>query len=349
VTRRIPSLDGLRAVSITMVMVYHMTGQGLWSPLGNLGVRVFFVISGYLITGLLLQETARTGEISLIDFYKRRALRIFPPFYVYLLFIALLGAGGFIALNRGDIPEAAFYVINYFPGASQSVYVRHIWSLAIEEQFYILWPGLLRFGGRKRALQLAAAFLVAAPALRLFYWLFIPAFHDVMDRRFETVADALATGCVLAGAQNWLREREGYNAFLRSKWFYLVPFVPYLTYVFVGNHPRLFYTFGITIVNIAIAICIDRWVQYPDGLAGTLLNSAPFRWVGLLSYSIYLWQQPFLDAERNAFYNRFPWNLLLAAAFSLGSFFLIERPVQKLRARQGSRAVAIASRSTRVS
>lgn len=335
-TRRIPSLDGLRAVSITLVMLYHVTGHGLFSPLGNLGVRVFFVISGYLITGLLLQETARNGKINLIEFYKRRALRIFPPFYVYLLCIGLLGAAGFLVLNRGDLVEAACYIINYFPGSGQSVYVRHIWSLAIEEQFYILWPGVLRFGGQKRAFQIAAIFLVAAPALRLIYWLFVPSFHEVMDRRFETVADALATGCLLAGSQDWLRERPRYNAFLRSKWFYLVPVLPYLAYVFLGDHPRLFYTFAISLANISIAVCIDRWVRYPGGWIGTLLNSTPFRWVGLLSYSIYLWQQPFLDAEGSAFYNRFPLNFILAAAFSLGSYFLIERPVQKLRARQRS-------------
>ena len=337
-TRRIPSLDGLRAVSITLVMIYHVTGHGLWSPLGNLGVRVFFVISGYLITGLLLQETATRGKINLVEFYKRRALRISPPFYAYLLCIGALGAGGFLILNRGDIVEAACYVINYFPGSEQSVYVRHIWSLAIEEQFYILWPGLLRLSGRKLAFQIAAVFLLAAPALRLAYWLFVPGFHDVMDRRFETVADALATGCLLAGFQDWLRDQPRYNAFLLSKWFYLIPLIPYFAYVFMGDRPRLFYTFAISIANVTIALCIDRWVRYPDGSIGTLLNTAPFRWVGMLSYSIYLWQQPFLDAEGNAFYNRFPLNFCLAGAFSLASFFLIERPVQKLRARQGSRA-----------
>jgi len=302
-------------------------------PLGNLGVRVFFVISGYLITGLLLQEATATGRISLFKFYKRRALRIFPPFYVYLLCVGLFGAAGFIALNRGDIIQSACYIINYFPGPEQSVYVRHIWSLAIEEQFYILWPVLLCFGGRKRAFRVAAAFLVAAPAIRLLYWVFVPAFHATMDRRFETVADALATGCLLAGYRNWLSAQPRYVDFLRSKWFYIVPFLPYLTYFFWGNRPRLFYTFGITIANLGIAICIDRWVRYPDGLVGRILNSAPFCWMGVLSYSIYLWQQPFLNTEGSALYNRFPLNLCLAAIFTLGSFYLVERPVQKLRSR----------------
>ncbi len=333
-TRRIPSLDGLRAVSIVMVMVYHLAGHGIFGPLGNLGVRVFFVISGYLITGLLLKEQESKGHISLVAFYKRRALRIFPPFYLYLAVVALCGASGLFVLRHGDIVQAACYIINYFPGSEQSVYVRHIWSLAIEEQFYILWPGILRFGGRKRAFQIAAAFLVLAPALRLIYWLYVPSFHDLMDRRFETVADALATGCLLAGFQSWLRGNPRYNAFLRSKWFYIVPVIPYLDYLVLGDHPRLFYTFGLTIANVGIALCIDRWVSYPDGRVGDLLNSPPFRWVGVLSYSIYLWQQPFLDAEGSALYNRFPVNLCLAALFSLGSFFLVERPVQKLRARR---------------
>lgn len=168
----------------------------------------------------------------------------------------MLGAGGLLYLNRGDLVEAACYVINYFPGSQQSVYVRHIWSLAIEEQFYILWPGLLVLAGRKRALQVAV-FLVAAPVIRLLYWPLVPGFHDVMDRRFETVSDALATGCLLAGFQNSLRERPRYNAFLLSKWFYLIPPIPYLAYVFFGDHPRLFYTFAITIANLSIAVCVS--------------------------------------------------------------------------------------------
>ena len=337
---RIPSLDGLRAISIGMVMVYHLYPHGLAYPFGNLGVRVFFVISGYLITGLLLKEQNETRQIDLREFYLRRALRIFPPFYVYLAFIAAAGAAGLLLLTRTDILEASTYTANYFAGFSQSVYVRHIWSLAIEEQFYILWPSLLRFGGRKPAFTIAAAFLFIAPGTRLAYWFWCPGLHDVMDRRFETVADALATGCLLAGLQPWLATEPRYSALLKSKLFYLVPIVPYLSYVVLARHPLLYYGAGITIANLAIGISIDRWVRDPRDWTGALLNSAPFRWIGVLSYSIYLWQQPFLDPEGTGFYTHFPLNLCLTAIISTGSFFIIERPFQRARTLIRQRATA---------
>ncbi len=155
--------------------------------------------------------------------------------------------------------------------------------------------------------------LVVVPVIRLIYWQYVPGMHDVMDRRFETVANALATGCVLAGLQGWLPKQKRFNAFLRFPGFYVMPLVPYLTYVAIADRPRTFYGAGITLANLSIAICIDRWVRYPQGVGGALLNSKPLRWVGLLSYSIYLWQQPFLNSEAAAFWNRIPLNLCLAA------------------------------------
>ncbi|HXP88257.1 MAG TPA: acyltransferase [Bryobacteraceae bacterium] len=342
---RIPSLDGMRAVSIGLVIVFHIVGMvpfgGALSNLGNLGVRVFFVISGFLITGLLLQEQDRIGTIALGRFYARRTLRIFPAFYLFLAVIGICAAAGWIALHKFELLQAALYIMNYFPGLQQSRYVKHLWSLSVEEQFYLLWPSVLAFAGRRRGLMIAAAFILIAPVLRLTYWFFVPQMHEVMDRRFETVGDALATGCVLAGAQTWLASKTRYNQFLLSAVFYIVPLLVFLDSVYLSPHPRAFYGIGVTILNVGIALCIDRWVRYPQGVAAAVLNSAPLRAIGVLSYSIYLWQQPFLDSEGDTPFSWLPLNLLAVAACSLGSFFLIEQPFQRLRSRLSPRSARL--------
>jgi peptidoglycan/LPS O-acetylase OafA/YrhL len=332
---RIPSLDGLRAVSISLVVIYHIWGArfpGYLMSTGNLGVRIFFVISGFLISGILLKEMDSTGKVSLKKFYTRRALRIFPAFYVYCIAVGVSASLGAIQLHKGDLIEAATYVINFFPGPEQSVYVKHIWSLCVEEQFYLIWPAVLCFAGKKRGLMAACGCVLVVPLIRLAYWFFVPSFHDVLDRRFETVADALATGCLLTGGQAMLSKLPAYNAFLRSKYFLVVPVAIYLDANFVANHPRLYLLLGETVLNIGIALCIDRWVRYPGGVVGRILNSSALTGIGVMSYSLYLWQQPFVSPE-SADFIRFPLGVILACVVSLGSFFLIETPFQRLKTR----------------
>jgi peptidoglycan/LPS O-acetylase OafA/YrhL len=152
---RIPTLDGFRAISIGLVALYHLfRTRGFPSPpvlapwmrwLGELGVRVFFVISGYLITGLLLRELRATGKIAIGRFYFRRALRLFPAFYAFLLVVAVLEGAGVIALNPGDLRSAATYTMNYH--ANPSWWLIHCWSLSVEEQFYLVWPATLALLG----------------------------------------------------------------------------------------------------------------------------------------------------------------------------------------------------------
>ena len=335
---RIPSLDGLRAVSITLVMVYHLWGTelgGTFAGVGNLGVRIFFVISGFLITGLLFKELDTNGHIGLKRFYIRRALRIFPAFYVFWLAVYFASTSGIVLVRPRELTEAATYTINYFAAQGQSVYVKHTWSLSVEEQFYLLWPILLCYFGKRRGLGIAACFMLIAPLIRLCYWFFVPGFHELLDRRFETVADAIAAGCLLAGTQSWLATCPGYNNFLRSKWFYILPVALYLDANFLAAHPRIYLSVGQTALNIGIACCIDRWVRFPQGLVANVLNAPAVRRVGILSYSIYLWQQPFMSPESRLFVVT-PLNLILVFLIASGSFYLIEQPFQSLRTRLGA-------------
>src|SRR5712692_9378521 len=193
--RNIPSLDGLRAISIAFVVLGHLTGTRHFPSsldaahvFAGPGVRVFFVISGLLTTTLLLKELDQTGRISITGFYLRRAFRIFPAFYTYLAAVALFGLA-----RPGELVRAATYTINYVEG--RSWIVAHIWSLAVEEQFYILWP-LTVVALVRRSLLVAGAVVVLSPFIRLAQYDFFPAYRTGIGAQFHTVCDAIACGCL---------------------------------------------------------------------------------------------------------------------------------------------------------
>jgi peptidoglycan/LPS O-acetylase OafA/YrhL len=348
---RIPSLDGLRAISITLVLVSHLAGTGgfpisaatlnPWS-LGSLGVTVFFVISGFLITGLLLEELRRTDRIRLGRFYFRRTLRIFPPYFAFLGVLALASAGGWIALNPGDVWRSATYTSNYHD--ARSWYVGHTWSLSVEEQFYLLWPAVLLFARTRRALLIAAATILIVPVIRVGEWeLFRAAGHGV-GYRFETIADALAAGCVLACARSRLHAFPLYMRALGSPWFVLVP-VTALIANLTHDHPLVLMGAALTVIHVCLALCVDWAVTFHEGRVGRVLNAAPLVFVGWISYSLYLWQQPFLNRESSAFVAQFPQNVLLTIVAALASYYIVERPSLQLRKwieqRKRRRAVAL--------
>ena len=166
---RIPSLDGLRALSISFVLVGHLalnTGfpiQRSWwtDAYAHYGVRIFFVISGFLITTLLLGERQKTGKIDLKEFYIRRAYRIFPAAYFYLLVVTFLF---YSSLSLNYLVAAYTYMTSY---AIHSPWIlRHLWSLSVEEQFYMLWPALVALGVLI-APRIAFGALIFAPMLRI--------------------------------------------------------------------------------------------------------------------------------------------------------------------------------------
>jgi peptidoglycan/LPS O-acetylase OafA/YrhL len=335
--RRIPSLDGLRAISIGLVLVGHLSGTqnfpiservgGIFA-LGELGVRVFFVISGFLITGLLLQELRGKQHINLPKFYFRRTFRIFPAYYFFILALLFLEAARLIALHPGDIWHALTYTSNYH--ASRSWNVGHTWSLGVEEQFYLLWPAVLLIAGARRGLWAAASLLVLCPLIRLGLWHFFPESQSGIGHRFETIADALAVGCVLAGARHWLHRRIAYRKMLASKLFLVVPVAVFCANL-LHDRPRLHFLFGYTVMNVGVALCIDWCVTNYSGRIGRFLNLRPLVFLGVMSYSIYLWQQLFLNRYSDSVFCRFPYNLTLVAVASLASYYLIEQPFLRLR------------------
>ena len=335
--RRIPSLDGLRSISITLVLVSHLAGtknfpisaaQGNALGLGEFGVVVFFVISGFLITGLLLDEAARKGTVDLGRFYLRRTLRIFPPYYAFLICLLIAGALGSVSLNPSDGWRAATYTANYDLG--RSWYVGHTWSLSVEEQFYLLWPAVLLLARTRRAILIAAAVVLAAPAIRIGEWMLLRQYGDGIGHRFETIFDAIAIGCVLAGVRSKLHQTTWYPRLLASPAFVIVP-IAAVGGNLLHDHPLASFGLGMTITHVGIALCIDWCVTFHEGRVGRVLNSAPFVYVGVLSYSLYLWQQPFLNRGFESVVTAFPLNILIVMALALMSYYVIERPSLALR------------------
>jgi len=207
----------------------------------------------------------------------------------------------------------------------------HLWSLAVEEQFYLIWPALMLFAGPGRAMKVAAVVLLVAPFVRLGTWQFVESARPYFGKQFEAVADALASGCLLAGVYNTLGTWEKYQRVLRSALFWVAPVALILLQYF--DKPRISLFAGQTVMNLCILLIIERTVRYPDTAAGRLLNLPPVRFVGVLSYSLYLWQQLFLNRHSASWATAFPVNLAFAFGAAVASYYIVERPFLRLKER----------------
>jgi peptidoglycan/LPS O-acetylase OafA/YrhL len=343
---RIPGLDGLRAISILIVLCAHSAGTPNWpswlhvSVFGDLGVRTFFVISGFLITTLLLAEYGKRGRISLRDFYIRRVYRIFPAFYVYLGILLIITALGFIELPGHDVAFAATYTMNFH--AERTWWLGHLWSLAVEEQFYLLWPFVLSVLKPPRAVWFAIGGIIVAPILRVLAAKLWPEISKLNDQAFPFVFDSLATGCVLALGREWLESSPIYLQWIDSPgWaFWTLP----LACVYALSIHRVGFNlaFGVTLGNLGIAMAIHRCVRHPTFPVGRVLEWRPLVFIGALSYSLYLWQQPFVNRHADSIVNAFPFHLVFAFGAALLSYYLVEQPMLALRARRAARKRAAA-------
>ena len=335
---RITSLDGLRAISIVLVLASHLDGTGgypaqgvraLLGDFGHLGVQIFFVISGFLITLLLMQEQ-RSGGIALGRFYLRRALRLAPAFIAFLLAMMIATSLSWAHLTLVDIVAAATYTVNYLPHRAWEI--GHLWSLSVEEQFYLIWPlALLRISARKRLMALALVMFLAAPVLRAAMRLTIvdPDLRDL--EVFPAVADAISIGCLMALGRERLLRWPAYRALTGSWTLWLT--LPFIAVINRYNGFVLIDLLGAPLALIMLAVIIEACTRLEHGPLDTLLNCQPVVFVGVLSYSLYLWQQPFLNRHSAAAACQFPVNLALVVLVALVSYFLIEKPLLALRHR----------------
>ncbi|MDP9112486.1 MAG: acyltransferase [Acidobacteriota bacterium] len=317
--QRIPALDGLRAVAIAAVMFSHgllmpatatrpMRAMGyLAGHLGGLGVALFFAISGYLITSLLLEDQNLRG------FYIRRAWRILPAAYLYLMAVAIIHS-----FRRGELASAVFFYSNYW--ADRSWYTAHFWSLSIEEHFYLLWPVLLVCLNARRAL-IAASVLISITAL----WrpwslahthLPYPALQRT-DMRLDALLFAGILAILLHGPY-----RPHLLRVLTASWFRVLSALTLLaawTWALAGSAPAT----GTLIETALLPGILVSLVHWPGSAIFWFLESAPLRWIGRISYGLYLWQQLFLTPGGGALLPR----VALTFAAAATSYYLMERPL----------------------
>jgi len=340
----LPSLDGLRAISIVLVLLGHLSGTRGFARIdlgigdyAHLGVVVFFVISGFLITRLMLSEFAKEGHVSLKHFYARRALRLFPAAFTFIACVCLLWALGIVHLQARDIWHACTYTVNFEPDRSWQI--GHLWSLSVEEQFYLIWPCTFVLMGSRRASWAGVCAVLLGPIARSCAWLFLKGTPYYNLEMFPMVADSIAMGCLLAMAGGWLEEKSWYLKLFRPSYSAGLLALVLLTNRFMDY--TVVSVFGSSVINASLAVLIHRSVYCSRDPIGRALNWKPIAFFGVLSYSLYLWQQLFLNRNSVAWINSFPQNLALAATAALASYFLLEKPLLGLRQRLRARAVSL--------
>jgi peptidoglycan/LPS O-acetylase OafA/YrhL len=329
--RRIPGLDGLRGISILLVLFGHLVGTSNFplhdvtrqvADTAHFGVTAFFVLSGFLITSLLQAELAKTGTIALRRFYLRRALRLLPAFLTYLAVIAVAHGTQLASFAWRDFWSAATYTINFT--RPPSWVVGHFWSLSVEEQFYVLWPAVLLLVGIGRAAKGAAALVLVAPVLYGATWLW----YGSAPWWAPADSASIAFGCLLAVMRPRLHALSVYRSFLRSRWCFLTLVIPVVGIALAG---RLLLSHAIArLWPIVAALMIDRAATYPVSGLTRFLETPALTHLGVLSYSLYVWQQLFLNRTSSLAISAFPLNIAAAYAVACCSYYLVEKPIRDL-------------------
>jgi peptidoglycan/LPS O-acetylase OafA/YrhL len=315
--------------------------RGLRGRAGFLGVQVFFVLSGFLITTLMLREVARTGRLHLGNFYLRRALRIVPVYATYLVLVAIIQASGQVHLDLGHWLAAFTWTVNLVPGSTPWA-LSHFWSLCVEEHFYLLWPLLVALLPLAWCRITVPCCVALAFALRWFLLLRYPG--TAVDLLTFTRIDDVAVGCGLAFLAHDASWRGRFDRL--TSWRSLALLLPafLVSQVFCSNligsrflpHGPL--QAAIAAANplnaLTIALLMWRLLRRPDGFAGRLLNHPAAVMIGVLSYSAYLWHLPLCE-RAPAWVGSFPQNLVFIFVAAALSYTLIEKPFLSLKDRLG--------------
>lgn len=339
---RLPGLDALRAFSIGWVVCFHLYLQG--TPFldgwirhlvahGADGVMIFFVLSGFLITWLLLEEAEESGTVDLRRFYGRRILRILPPALAYLAFASIAALITEVSVSPIDWVSCVLFFRNLGTGHR---WTGHFWSLSVEEQFYLAWPALFLFLPKRHRLAWVVGLVLFAPL-----WRHLVAVMGWMGplplapNRTDLIYDNLLGGAALALAQRstWFRGIFGGSHIFHWSLFFVA------TGCFLSDLPAALarWPSGMALAPTAKLVCVLVVIKLlVEGRCGWLQQACALRpvvWTGQISYSLYLWQQIFCIGKEGWWIQQLPWNVLASIICAAASFYLVERGSQRLRDR----------------
>ncbi len=344
--KRIASLDGIRAISVILVILEH-AGNSL--PLhiknsffytvisrGHTGVMLFFIISGFIITNQL--NDLKSKKFNLNIFYIKRAKKIFPIFYLYILFIILFdyffNQSIFSRFDSIFISSSLLWNYKFLFydnwNLKESWFFGHFWSLNIEEQFYFFYPLLFYFSKFKYFIIISI--IVISPFLRVATYFYFPETRGYLDLMFHTGIDTILTGCLGWKLLTIQKYNILINKLLEKRLFVFLCFVfvffidPYLINLFHGKYTA---TFGTSIKNIALLILIFYSIN-SNGKISTILNCQILVYIGLASYSIYVWQQLITQTVLEKYF-LFPFNVFFSFVVGIVSFEFIENKITKIK------------------
>jgi len=350
-----PELDGLRGISILLVFIHHFYHPLL--PGGFLGVDIFFVLSGFLITSLLLEEWDRHGSVSLKNFYIRRGFRLMPA--VFLL-IFLLAAYAVFFLNKAAADRAfqgiwltLSYTSNWFyafGAASADNPLGITWSLAIEEQFYFFFPlllaAVLRSGIKRSAIILGSVALILVVSVNRA----LLAVHEVPTQRLyyasDTRADALLLGCLTAFLVGWnLLPLKRFETSFKAIAVLALAFLSFMVMT-ASSSDAILYQGVYVLIEMSIALVLIAVVALRWKLPVMAPRSPPLVWLGSVSYGLYLWHWPirYFVYDKQLLppsYFHLAAAIVLSFLFTACSFYCVERPFLKLKDRFSGRRLLI--------
>jgi peptidoglycan/LPS O-acetylase OafA/YrhL len=358
----VPALDGIRGISALLVFGAH---AGLLPrQYGALGVAIFFVLSGFLITLLLLKENSATGAVSLKAFYIRRTLRIFPAFYVFwsLCLTAALLVG--TTVNRAEVVSSFFYFGDYYNGLKQILppgpkgIMGMTWSLGVEEKFYLIWPWV--FVKYRNDLAKLSNLVITGMLLvwvyRISIYLLGISPIDYLRYAFESRLDNILYGCLLAIMVRTGRLQKMLSSITS---FQLLPLLlvfglAWSVWLEENVGPGFHYLGGMTVDAILITLLLAQFIALSAGPFWSWLDSRPLRFLGRISYSLYLYHFTIIALVHH-YIGNLRWSLQVVTALGLTiavatlSYNFIERPFLRLKDRLNmgtSRTLTAAEAST---
>lgn len=343
-TSYIKGYDGLRAISILMVLVTHLgvtdtldssayfTKRLIHLFSGNTGVNIFFTLSGFLITQILLTEKIRTGTINLKHFFIRRLLRLLPPLLLFLLIATGLMYFGYIRSSFVGVLFSLFYVYNFIPDKFYTGELGHLWSLAVEEQFYLFWPFVVRFVRYQKMILMAAAILVICLIAQ---WL-LPSASVYWNNKYHLLSDMSHVGRwffpavapIMMGAVGYvlLQLTSVQNRIKNSRHLLLWTFVLFCSPLLMPDDALDYAKYFQSLAIVLLLIWLKGNQVSP---VTTLLEIAPLAYLGRVSYGVYVYHGLFLRTGPGGTLavQQFPYNIIFTMAVAVLSFEFLEKKV----------------------